>query len=147
MGISVSVGIGKWVKEPEELIISTKRQKRQYVTGIFWEKASFWIWKSLSRIRISLSRLFWTGWADVMKNGRQEDAENVLEEIKTAVRDSMVEKSRACMALQQIIRTVDRVCEDVSADMEQIMAGRDDLLHQVTEQKSFDRACGIVRNM
>ena len=49
------------------------------------------------------------------------------------------------MYLQQIVRTMDRVCEDVALDMKKILSGRDELLHQVTEQKSFDKACGIVR--
>ncbi len=29
-----------------------------------------------------------------------------------------MEKSRACMYLQQVIRTMDNACEDVSADMD-----------------------------
>lgn len=145
MGISVSVGIGKWVKEPEELIISHETAEKairyRYLLG---ESLLLDMEELKPDQNISLTPLL-DRLADVMKNGRQEDVENVLEGIKRAVRESMVEKSRACMALQQIIRTVDRVCEDVSADMEQIMAGRDELLHQVTEQKSFDQACGIVR--
>lgn len=55
-------------------------------------------------------------------------------------------KSRACMYLQQIVRTIDRVCEDVSVDMKRILSGRDELLHSITKQKSFDSACRIVED-
>src|SRR5699024_6292129 len=111
MGISVSVGIGKWVKEPEELIISHETAEKPIRYRYLLGQSLLLDMEELKPDQnISLTPLL-EQLADIMKNGRQEDVESVLGEIKTAVRDSMVEKSRACMALQQIIRTVDRVCE------------------------------------
>ena len=49
------------------------------------------------------------------------------------------------MYLQQVIRTVDAACEDVSADMDKIKRGREELLRKVTHQKSFWKASDIVR--
>ena len=83
--------------------------------------------------------------SEAIKAGSQENAEKAMRDIEEAVKGAMVEKSRACMYLQQVIRTIDRICEDVSADMEKILKGRDMLLQQVTEQKSFGRACDVVR--
>ena len=56
-----------------------------------------------------------------------------------------MEKSRACMYLQQVIRTMDNACEDVSADMDRIREDRDELLRQITDQKFFEDACKVVQ--
>ena len=48
------------------------------------------------------------------------------------------------MYLQQVIRTMDNACEDVSADMEQIREGRDELIREITDQKFFGEACEVV---
>ena len=49
------------------------------------------------------------------------------------------------MYLQQVIRTMDNACEDVSADMDRVREDRDELLRQVTDQKSFEDACKVVQ--
>ena len=145
MGISVSVGIGKWVRNPEKLIISHEQAEKaiqyRYLLG---ENLLLDMEERIPEQNISLTP-YLEKLADAVKIGRQEDVEAALQETEDAVRDAMVEKSRACMYLQQIVRTMDSVCEDVALDMKKILSGRDELLRQVTEQKSFDRACGIVR--
>ncbi|HJB17077.1 MAG TPA: response regulator [Candidatus Blautia excrementipullorum] len=145
MGISVSVGIGKWVRSPEKLIISHAQAEKaiqyRYLLG---ESLLLDMEERIPEQNISLTPHL-EKLADAVKTGRREDVETALKETEDAVRDAMVEKSRACMYLQQIVRTMDRVCEDVALDMKKILSGRDELLHQVTEQKSFDKACGIVR--
>ncbi len=145
MGISVSVGIGKWVRSPEKLIISHAQAEKaiqyRYLLG---ESLLLDMEERIPEQNISLTP-YLEKLADAVKTGRREDVETALQETEDAVRDAMVEKSRACMYLQQIVRTMDRVCEDVALDMKKILSGRDELLHQVTEQKSFDKACGIVR--
>ena len=39
---------------------------------------------------------------------------------------------------------MDNACEDVSADMDQIREGRDDLIREITDQKFFGEACEVV---
>lgn len=145
MGISVSVGIGKWVRSPEKLIISHRYAERaiqyRYLLG---ESLLLDMEENIPEQNISLAP-FLEKLTDIVKTGRQEDVEKILKETEDAIRKAMVEKSRACMYLQQIIRTMDRVCEDVALDMKKLLCGRDELLHQMTEQKSFDRACAVVR--
>lgn len=145
MGISVSVGIGKWVRRPEQLLIShdmaEKAIQYRYLLG---EGLLLDMEEMKPEQNISLEK-FLNDLSEAIKAGVQENAEKALRDIEAAVKGAMVEKSRACMYLQQVIRTIDRICEDVSADMEKILKGRDMLLQQVTEQKSFGRACDVVR--
>lgn len=145
MGISVSVGIGKWVRRPEQLLIShdtaEKAIQYRYLLG---EGLLLDMEEMKPEQNISLEK-YLNDLSEAIKAGAQENAEKAMGDIEEAVKGAMVEKSRACMYLQQVIRTIDRICEDVSADMEKILKGRDMLLQQVTEQKSFGRACDVVR--
>ena len=145
MGISVSVGIGKWVRRPEQLLIShdtaEKAIQYRYLLG---ESLLLDMEEMKPEQNISLEK-YLNDLSEAIKAGSQENAEKAMRDIEEAVKGAMVEKSRACMYLQQVIRTIDRICEDVSADMEKILKGRDMLLQQVTEQKSFGRACDVVR--
>lgn len=145
MGISVSVGIGKWVKNPEELIMShdmaVKAVQYRYLLG---EGLLLDMEEQKTDQQISLEQLL-TKLADAVKVGSREETEKVLDTIEDTVKGAVVEKSRACMYLQQVVRIMDRVCEDVSVDMENILSGRNELLYRVTEQKTFARACAVVR--
>lgn len=145
MGISVSVGIGKWVRRPEQLLIShDKAEKAIQYRYLLGEGLLLDMEEMKPEQNISLEK-YLNDLSEAIKAGAQENAEKAMRDIEEAVKGAMVEKSRACMYLQQVIRTIDRICEDVSADMEKILKGRDMLLQQVTEQKSFGRACDVVR--
>ena len=39
-----------------------------------------------------------------LKAGKKEDAEHILEQISSEIKEARVDKSRACVYLQQIIR-------------------------------------------
>ena len=80
-----------------------------------------------------------------MKTGQKELVYQTLIKIENSIRQALMEKSRACMYLQQVIRTMDNACEDVSADMDRIREDRDELLRQVTDQKFFEDACKVVQ--
>ena len=80
-----------------------------------------------------------------MKTGQKEQVYQILIKIEDSIRQALMEKSRACMYLQQVIRTMDNACEDVSADMDRIREDRDELLRQVTDQKFFEDACKVVQ--
>ena len=56
-----------------------------------------------------------------------------------------MDKSRACVYLQQIIRAADETCEDMVPDS-RLFSKRDALLQQVTEQNSFDSAFALVKD-
>lgn len=145
MGFDVSMGIGRWVRKPEELIRSHDMaaqtlQYRYFLGGnllIDMEEEhpvqEIAIDKDLLRLK------------EAMKTGQKDEIYRALSDIEDAIRHALMEKSRACMYLQQVIRTMDSACEDVSADMKRVREGRDELLREVTEQKFFDEACAVVQ--
>ena len=145
MGFDVSMGIGKWVKKPEELIqshdMAAQTLQYRYLLGgnllIDMEEQH-----PAQEINLdeSLADL-----KEFMKTGQKEQVDQTLAMIEEAIRQALMEKSRACMYLQQVIRTMDNACEDVSADMDRIREDRDELLRQVTDQKSFEDACKVVQ--
>ena len=145
MGFDVSMGIGKWVKKPEELIqshdMAAQTLQYRYLLGgnllIDMEEQH-----PAQEINLdeSLADL-----KEFMKTGQKEQVDQTLATIEEAIRQALMEKSRACMYLQQVIRTMDNACEDVSADMDRIREDRDELLRQVTYQKSFEDACKVVQ--
>ena len=145
MGFDVSMGIGKWVKKPEELIqshdMAAQTLQYRYLLGgnllIDMEEQH-----PVQEINLdeSLADL-----KEFMKTGQKEQVDQTLATIEEAIRQALMEKSRACMYLQQVIRTMDNACEDMSADMDRIREDRDELLRQVTDQKSFEDACKVVQ--
>ena len=126
MGFDVSMGIGKWVKRPEELVrshdMAAQMLQYRYLLG--------------GNLLIDMEE---------QHPVQEEQVDQILSDIETAIRQALMEKSRACMYLQQVIRTMDNACEDVSADMDRIREGRDELLRQVTDQMFFEDACKVVQ--
>ena len=145
MGFDVSMGIGKWVKKPEELIqshdMAAQTLQYRYLLGgnllIDMEEQH-----PVQEIAIEddLAEL-----KEAMKTGQKEQVYQILIKIENSIRQALMEKSRACMYLQQVIRTMDNACEDVSADMDRIREDRDELLRQITDQKFFEDACKVVQ--
>ena len=144
MGFDVSMGIGKWVKKPEELVQSHNMAQDtlqyRYLLGgnllIDMEEKH-----PVQEISIDepLSVL-----KEALKTGQEDLVLQTLVSIEDLIRNALMQKSRACMYLQQVIRTMDNACEDVSADMNQIREGRDDLIREITDQKFFGEACEVV---
>lgn len=144
MGFDVSMGIGKWVKKPEELVQSHNMAQDtlqyRYLLGgnllIDMEEKH-----PVQEISIDepLSVL-----KEALKTGQEDLVFQTLVSIEDLIRNALMQKSRACMYLQQVIRTMDNACEDVSADMDQIREGRDDLIREITDQKFFGEACEVV---
>ncbi len=146
MGIDVSMGIGDWVKSPDKLLLShdmaAQAMEYRYLLGgkLLIDMAEH---KDIPPVPMDQLLDRFTA---ALKTGNGEIVEKMVREMKDSIRRGFVEKSRACMYLQQIVRTMDRVCEDVSADMTCVQEGRDELLRQITEQKSFDSACRLVED-
>ena len=91
-------------------------------------------------LRESLDKL-----KEALKSGKTEEMETQLQVIEEQIRQSLADKSRACMYLQQVIRAADMAAEEVSADISEIHEDGAELLCQITEQKSFSQACEIVQ--
>ena len=146
IGIETSIGIGSWVRNPRELCMSYALAQKgiqcRYLLGgnLLMDMEEEKTDKELF-IQEEIREF-----AEAVRFGKKENMDDSLNKMEEKIKGALVEKSRACMYLQQIVRTIDRVCEDVSVDMKRILSGRDELLHSITKQKSFDSACRIVED-
>ena len=145
MGTDVSMAIGRWVRNLEELSSShdmaVQALQYRYLLGgsLLIDMEETHPVQDID-LRESLDKL-----KEALKAGRKEEMEAEFQTIEGQVKRSLADKSRACMYLQQVIRAVDVAAEEVSADISRIRETSTDLLCQVTEQKSFGQACEIVR--
>lgn len=145
IGIEVSAGIGCWVRSPGALLISYDQAKKaiqyRYLLGgrliIDTEECTPEPGMSIQNYIDTLT--------EGLKTGNKKTVEQSLDEMEKAIQAALAEKSRACVYLQQIIRAVGACAESVTADHDGIMKKREELLGQVTGQKTFQRAMGVVR--
>ena len=145
MSLDISIGVGSWARTQQELRASHELAEKaieyRYLLGgsllIDMEEQH-----PVQEIAIEddLAEL-----KEAMKTGQKEQVYQILIKIEDSIRQALMEKSRACMYLQQVIRTMDNACEDVSADMDRIREDRDELLRQITDQKFFEDACKVVQ--
>ena len=69
----------------------------------------------------------------------------ILEQIEHEIKGALVEKSYACIYLQQVIRAIGNTCQSLSDDPEKIIAQREKLLKEVSQAKTFDKAVTLVK--
>ena len=145
MALEVSIGVGSWARTQQELLVSHELADKaigyRYLLGgsllIDMEE------HPVENIRYSddlMEKL-----STALKAGKKENADSVLDRIAAEIKAARVDKSRACVYLQQIIRTADDTCEDMLADSK-LLSERETLLRRVTEQKSFDSAFALVKD-
>ena len=145
MGTDVSMAIGKWVKNLENLSASHDMAEQalqyRYLQGgsllIDMEEQPEENTLSIKNVVEAL--------VTALKTGRKENADHILEKISSDIKAARVDKSRACVYLQQIIRAADETCEDMVPDSK-LFSKREALLQQVTEQNSFDSAFELVKS-
>lgn len=145
IGMDVSICVGNRVKHLEELIISYNNAflalQYRYLLGgaMLLDLESQKLGTNIS-LHEQLQEL-----TDALKSGRKESMDLVFSRMEEEIKGAMVEKSRACLYLHQIIRSVRTVYEMVESDSEKIQRKQDDLLQKVAEQKTFQLAVGIVK--
>lgn len=145
IGMDVSICVGNRVKHLEELIISYNNAflalQYRYLLGgaMLLDLESQKLGMNIS-LHEQLQEL-----TDALKSGRKESMDLVFSRMEEEIKGAMVEKSRACLYLHQIIRSVRTVYEMVESDSEKIQRKQDDLLQKVAEQKTFQLAVGIVK--
>lgn len=145
IGMDVSICVGNRVKHLEELIISYNNAflalQYRYLLGggmlLDLENQKLGINISLYEHLQELT--------EALKSGRKERMDQVFSRMEEEIKGAIVEKSRACLYLQQIIRSVRNVYEMVEGDFEKIQRKQDELLQKVTEQKTFQKAIGLVK--
>lgn len=145
MGLDVSIGLGSWVRNLQELHnshdVAEKVTEYRYIMGggLCIDMETCKEETGLS-VKDDLENL-----TQALKSGKKEDADQIYRSTLEKVAGTFVSRSRACMYLQQIVRAVDSTCEDVTADIGEILKKRDSLLQAVTEQNSFYDAAVLVK--
>ena len=145
MSLDVSIGVGSWARTQQELRVSHELAEKaieyRYLLGgsLLIDMEEQPAEKNLS-IKDHVEKL-----VAALKAGKKENAEHILKQISSEIKEARVDKSRACVYLQQIIRAADETCEDMVPD-NRLFSKREALLQQVTEQNSFDSAVELVRN-
>lgn len=81
---------------------------------------------------------------EAIKSGDRRLMEETLGQIETEIKSALVEKSYACIYLQQVIRAIGNTCQSLSEEPEKIIAQREALLKAVTEQRTFSQAAALV---
>lgn len=145
IGIEVSMGIGSWVRNPGELIFShrmaEKAIQRRYLLGgnllIDMEEDET---DQVISIQDYLEQL-----KNAIKTGKKEEMDRILDKIEAEIRGALVDKSYACVYLQQVIRVIGNSVQSMVSDGADIIMEREKLLKAVTEQKCFQAAADLVR--
>ena len=144
IGLETSIGIGSWVRSPYELIYSYRLAAKaidyRYLLGgnLLFDMEEKKTDNSIFLIN-DLETL-----TESIKSGDRRLMEKTLEQIETEIKSALVEKSYACIYLQQVIRAIGNTCQSLSEEPEKIIAQREALLKAVTEQRMFSQAAALV---
>ena len=144
IGLETSIGIGNWVRSPYELIYSYRLAAKaidyRYLLGgnLLFDMEEKKTDNSIFLIN-DLETL-----TEAIKSGDRRLMEETLGQIETEIKSALVEKSYACIYLQQVIRAIGNTCQSLSEEPEKIIAQRETLLKAVTEQRMFSQAAALV---
>ena len=144
IGLETSIGIGSWVRSPYDLIYSYRLAAKaidyRYLLGgnLLFDMEEKKTDNSIFLIN-DLETL-----TEAIKSGDRRLMEETLGQIETEIKSALVEKSYACIYLQQVIRAIGNTCQSLSEEPEKIIAQRETLLKAVTEQRMFSQAAALV---
>ena len=144
IGLETSIGLGNWVRSPHELIYSYRLAAKaidyRYLLGgnLLFDMEEKKTDNSIFLIN-DLEIL-----TESIKSGDRRLMEKTLGQIETEIKSALVEKSYACIYLQQVIRAIGNTCQSLSEEPEKIIAQREALLKAVTEQRMFSQAAALV---
>lgn len=144
IGIEVSMAIGSWVRSPRELLnshtVAEQAIQYRYLLGgnllIDMEEKK-------PGQEISLHQTLETISSSV-KTGNKAKLELAIAKIEKEIKEALVDKSRACIYLQQVVREIGNACENV-VDSDKILRDRERLLAEITNQTTFHKAIGLVK--
>lgn len=145
IGIETSIGIGNWVRSPQELIYSYNLARKaigyRYLLGgnLLFDMEEKKTDNSINIIK-ELETL-----TDGIKAGNRQQVTETLDQIEEKIKGALVEKSYACIYLQQVIRAIGNTCQSLSDEPEKIITQREKLLKAVSQAKSFDKAAELVK--
>ncbi len=144
-GIDVSIGIGKKVREAGELIFSYNTaadaiQYRYLLGGRLLLDMEEQGGEEEVALYRDLEQL-----TDALKTGKKESMWRSLGEMENKIRSQLMDKSRACMYLQQIVRAIGEAGEAVKPNSQTLAECRDRLLLDINRKRTFEQAFGLVK--
>ena len=75
---------------------------------------------------------------------RKEDIKESLDMIRERIIESRVNKSRACLYLQRVLRTISSVVEKIHSNPRSVEERKEELLSSITRQRTFQDAMKLV---
>lgn len=144
IGIETSVGIGGWVRTPEELYISRQQAlellKRRYLLGggltLSYEQC---VLNGTARLDAELEQL-----GNAIRSGETDEVRPVLGEIQEKIQDTLAEKSRVLVGIQQVIQKIADIRLSMDEDREKTERGKEEIQRQAADQKNLEGLMKVI---
>ena len=145
MKLEISIAVGPYVKKTDELHFSYDRANEalsyRYLLGgnLLLDLESDAKFENDISLYIELTQL-----SEAVRKNQKREVERILKIIHDKIMESRVNKSRACLYMQQVIRTLSELVEKVHPDPRRIQEERNQLLGKISEKKTFEKAFDVV---
>lgn len=145
MTLDISIAVGNYVKKPENLHLSydeaDKALEYRYLLGgrLFLNLEKDKNFGGEAILEDQLEKL--TGG---LQRYRKEDIKESLDMIRERIIESRVNKSRACLYLQRVLRTISSVVEKIHSNPRSVEERKEELLSSITRQRTFQDAMKLV---
>ena len=145
MKLEISIAVGPYVKKADELHFSYDRANEalsyRYLLGgnLLLDLESDAKFENDISLYIELTQL-----SETVRKNQKREVERILKIIHDKIMESRVNKSRACLYMQQVIRTLSELVEKVHPDPRRIQEERNQLLGKISEKKTFEKAFDVV---
>ena len=145
MKLEISIAVGPYVKKADELHFSYDRANEalsyRYLLGgnLLLDLESDAKFENDISLYIELTQL-----SEAVRKNQKREVERILKIIHDKIMESRVNKSRACLYMQQVIRTLSELVEKVHPDPRRIQEERNQLLGKISEKKTFEKAFDVV---
>ena len=144
IGIETSVGIGGWVRTPEELHVSRQQAlellKRRYLLGggltLSYEQC---VLNGTVRMDAELEQL-----GNAIRSGEMDEVRPVLEEIQEKIQDSLAEKSRVLVSIQQVIQKIADIRLSMDEDREKTERRKEEIQCEAVDQKNLESLMKVI---
>ncbi|MCF0132781.1 MAG: response regulator [Blautia sp.] len=144
MGMEVSIGIGRKVRKLEYLVDShTQAEDGLALRYLLGGNLLIDMEKNHAETQVNLydaCKML----EDSMLTGKKNSMSSILEKMEKDIQEAHVSKNRACMYMQQIIRSIGRVQENVVTDLNDCLKDQEEYIEKVSAQNTFSRGMRLV---
>lgn len=141
MTLDISIAVGSYVKKLEDLHLSydeaDKALEYRYLLGgkLFLNMEKDKKFGGEAVLEDQLEKL-----TSGLQKNRREEIQESLDTIQERIIESRVNKSRACLYLQQVLRTISSVVEKIHSNPRSVEERKEELLNSITSQRTFQDA-------